>query len=85
MLRALGQESHIVLENIGTLGFDWDRHTLFDCGVLRAQVLSLANNDNIWIEKVVAHRGNCMATSLCPSGLKARTNHNAMSIGLRKD
>ena len=45
MLWALAQESHIVLENIGALGFDWevylfyysgDKHTLFDCRVLRA-------------------------------------------------
>ena len=47
MLRALVQESYLDLKGIGTLGFDWeicsfcdngDRHVLFDCKVLRAQV-----------------------------------------------
>ena len=45
VLRALAQKSHIVLENIGAPRFDWeicsfydsgDRHTLFDCKVLKA-------------------------------------------------
>ena len=45
ILWALAQESHIVLENIGAPGFNWeacsfcdnkDRHALFDCTVLKA-------------------------------------------------
>ena len=53
MLRALAQECHIVLENIGAPGFDWeicsfydseDRHALFDCSMLRAQVQSLTDH-----------------------------------------
>ncbi|KAL0014013.1 hypothetical protein SO802_001082 [Lithocarpus litseifolius] len=47
MLQALVQESHLDLKGVGTPGFDWeicsfcdseDKHTLFDCKVLRAQV-----------------------------------------------
>ena len=47
MLRALAQESHIILENIGTLGFNSEvcsfyhnrnQHALFDWRVLMAQV-----------------------------------------------
>ena len=43
MLRALVQESHLDLKDIGTPGCDWgicsfcdseDRHALFDCKVL---------------------------------------------------
>ena len=53
MLWALAQESHIVLENIGAPGFDWevclfcdsrDQYALFDCRVLRAQVQSLVDH-----------------------------------------
>ena len=52
MLWALAQESHIVLENIRALSFNWgaysfcdngDRHALFNCRVLQAQVQSLAD------------------------------------------
>ena len=28
-------------------------------------------------------KGDCMATSLCPLGLQARTSHGAMSMGSR--
>ena len=75
MLWALAQESHIVLENIKTPGFDWesysfydseDRHTLFDCGVLRAQVQSLANHGIIWIEREFVRMSDYMVASLCP-------------------
>ena len=31
------------------------------------------------------HRGDCMATSLCPLGLQEGTSHSAMSVGSRKD
>ena len=53
MLQALASESHILLENIGALGFDWeicsfydngDRPALFDCRMLMAQVRILANH-----------------------------------------
>ena len=53
MLWAIARESHIVLENIGAPKYDWgvcsfcdskDRHALFDYGVFRAQVQSLANH-----------------------------------------
>ena len=31
------------------------------------------------------HRGDCMATSLCPPGLQEGTGHSAMFVGSRKD
>ena len=73
------QESHIALENIRALGFDWEicsfcnsenRHALFDYGLLKAQVQGLANRGIIKIEREVMHKGDCMATSLCPLGLQ---------------
>ena len=63
MLWALAQESHTVLDNIGASGFNWevcsfshsrDRHALFNCRVLQAQVQSLADHGIIWIESEVA-------------------------------
>ena len=94
MLRALAKERLIALENIGAPGFDWEvcsvcnsgnRHALFDCKMLRAQVQSLADCGIIWIERKVMHRGDCMATSLCPPRLQEGTSHSAMSVGSRKD
>ena len=81
MLWALAQENHIVLVNIGAPGFDWedcsfydsgDRHALFDCRVLRAQVQSLANRGIIWIEREVMQKSDCMVASLCPPSTQAR-------------
>lgn len=72
MLQALAQESHIVFENIGALGFDWeicsfydsdDKHTLFNHRVLQAQVQSLANYGIIWIEREVVRVRMCALKS----------------------
>ena len=74
MLRALIQESHLDLEGIETLGFDWgiclfydskDKHALFDCKVIRAQVQSLTNCGIISIQREIVRRGDCMAANLC--------------------
>jgi len=82
------------LENIRASGFDWEicsfcnsenRHALFDYRLLKAQVQDLANCGIIRIEREVTHKGDCMATSLCPLGLQAGTSHGAMSMGSRKD
>lgn len=94
MLWALAQESHIVLENIDAPIFNWevcslchngDKHTLFNCRVLRAQFQSLASHGIIWIEREVVQRNDCMAANLCPPSTQAGSNHNAMSIGSRKN
>ena len=92
MLWVLAQKSHIALENIRALGFDWEvcsfcnsqnRHALFDCGLVRALVQGLADHGIIWIKREVVQKGDCMATSLCPLGLQAGTSHGAMSMGSR--
>ena len=76
MLWALARESHIVLDNIRALGFDWevcsfyhskDQHALFGCRVLQAEIQSLADYGIIWIEKEVVWRSDYMVASLCPS------------------
>ena len=55
MLRALAQESRIILENIGALGFNYkvcsfcdngDQHALFDCRMLWAQLANGDQHDN---------------------------------------
>ena len=94
MLRALVQESHLDLQGMGTLGFDWgifsfcdseDNHALFDCKMLQAQVQRIAKHSIIWIEREIVQKGDCMATSLCPPTVQSESSCNAISIGSRKD
>ena len=75
LFQALVQESHLDLEGIGTPEFDWgiysfcdcrDKHALFDCKVLLAQIQSLADCGIIWLKREVIRRGDCMVASLCP-------------------
>ena len=73
--RALVQESHLDLKGIETPGFVWviclfcdseDKHDLFDCKVLWAQVQSLADCVIIWIKRDIVQRDDCMAAILYP-------------------
>ena len=94
MPRALVQESRIDLKGIGTPRFDWgicsfcdneDRHALFDCKVLRAQVQSLTEHGIISMEREIVRRSDCMAANLCPPITQLKTSCNAISVGSRKD
>ena len=94
MLRALVQESHLNLKGIGTPRFDWgtysfcdneDRHALFDCKVLRAQVQSLVKSSIIWVEREIMRKGDCMVASLCPLATQLETSCKVISVGSRKD
>ena len=94
LLQALFQESHLDLEGIGTMRFDWgiysfcdsgDRYALFNCKLFQAQVQSLADRGIIWIKREVVQKGDCMVASLCPPATQLGTSCNAISVGLRKD